>query len=231
MTETHYPKPVANAVNVIIEGGQYNDEISVGGKTLYIDPSFRTGHHRKQTGIVVATPLFLSAGYRVNIDVQIGDKVYFHHNSLSDHTKHVTKDGQTYYRIPYDFLFCSIRYPEMPEDAEGKMSEADIEDFRYHCKRVILHNGKVLVDEVFDENVVTSSGIALVADADAKQTLRRNFGRVMLAGKMQGFEDDELAPNDLVVFTDNSEYINQIEDKRCMLMRRDDIIAKVEEVA
>ncbi len=118
----------------------FNDKVSfkgIGGKELYIDPSFDPAKHVRIYGEVVSIPLRMSptipisqesrglpsyhgqAPYHykylsdIEQEIQVGDRIYFHFNTIKQ-GNFVQVEGkhpdQTWYiKVRYDQVFCAVR--------------------------------------------------------------------------------------------------------------------------
>jgi co-chaperonin GroES (HSP10) len=84
----------------------------MGGEELYLDTTYRPDHHKVITGEVVSIPGKLSKDHFsigvIEPTVRVGDLVYFHYGVLS-YDNSVELDGQVYYRLDYDAIFCYLR--------------------------------------------------------------------------------------------------------------------------
>lgn len=117
------PKPINNYVLVRCETKSH-DSIDVAGNKLYIDNTFEVGAHIKLTGIVAAIPDRLrclddsphSIDWETDIDVQVGDKVWFrfmaNHTANMGTSKEVYVDGVRHIFINYGMLFMAEREGE-----------------------------------------------------------------------------------------------------------------------
>ena len=95
------------------------------GTKIIVDPSFKPEQHANTNGVVVAVPKSLyfnkrdvmeSSQYLTDIEVKLGDKVYFHYlqiNYAIKHRKVVEVGGEFYIFIRYDSLFCGLRDGKM----------------------------------------------------------------------------------------------------------------------
>lgn len=95
------------------------------GYEVIVDPSFKPEEHANTNGIVRTIPesiyfnrkdVIESAQYLSDIDVKVGDKVYFHYlqiNIAVKHRKFIEEDGKFFVFISHDSLFCGIRGYDM----------------------------------------------------------------------------------------------------------------------
>lgn len=100
---------------------EHNEEVELSsGAKLYVDPTFEPEKHSKIKGKVLAVPDKIyfdkideaSMEYDVDMDVQVGDEVYFHYLSSGKAVKGrmtYEVDGKRCIFIPYDKLFFAKR--------------------------------------------------------------------------------------------------------------------------
>ena len=88
----------------------YEYYVKHGSLELYVDPLFKK--RKVISGIVEVIPDRLDYGFdRIVPEVQVGDLLYFHYNSLDEDS--VIPGTQGLYTIPYDQAFCSVRNGEI----------------------------------------------------------------------------------------------------------------------
>lgn len=198
------------------------------GTEIIIDPEFSKEKHANNTGIVVQVPESLyynnngtdvmqSMEFNTDIEVKIGDKVFFHYlqiNAIIAERKHFERDGKFYAFIRHDSLFCGIRNDE-----------------------IIMFNGWMLlepIDLAVDEKsaVVTT----LPKDRQKKDPLK---GRITHIGGLvkeyfYGKDDTdvgiEVAKGDVVIFLPHSdiplEYkLHQSLDKKYYRVQRKEVLS------
>lgn len=95
----------ANPLNnhILIKVDRKNDRINVNGEDIYIDTSFKVGHHSEVEGIVQAMP------ENNTMEVNVGDRIWFDYFTGYNGDKVKDKDGDIYYLIPYDYCYATIR--------------------------------------------------------------------------------------------------------------------------
>ena len=91
------------------------------GTQVIVDPSFVPEQHANTNGIVKAIPeslffdksdVFECSQYLSDIDVEVGDRIFFHYLQINEavkHKKYLEEDGKFYVFIRHDSLFCGIR--------------------------------------------------------------------------------------------------------------------------
>lgn len=88
--------------------GIYDYFVKTGsGLNLYVDPLYKQGAHKVTSGTVVAIPESMPDWSLIVPELQVGDKVYFHYNSLDEDSLLPSTDGV--FSILYDMIFCYVR--------------------------------------------------------------------------------------------------------------------------
>lgn len=81
---------------------------SAGGSLqLYVDPLYKEGSHKVTYGTVICIPEIMPANSVIVPEVKVGDKIYFHYNSLD--AEAMVPDTEGIFMIPYDMVFCALR--------------------------------------------------------------------------------------------------------------------------
>lgn len=141
---------VVKVPSIFIDESRYQ---GINGKTILLNVFHRPEHHVRTCGIVTSIPMFLgqypimqnpgglpsyhddppSGQFKrmsdIPLEVQVGDKVYFHYNALlPDHhsrlfnhlwigSKKEFVDGREqtfqYFRVKYDMVFAAVRYEKL----------------------------------------------------------------------------------------------------------------------
>jgi co-chaperonin GroES (HSP10) len=108
---------------VLVKALRKQDEILLkNGKKLYLDPAYEPEKHAITYAEIIKTPeqLFFSreedikksTSFDVDIDIKIGDIVFFHYLSIGtalNDGKYIYENGEHYYLIRYDTIFLTIR--------------------------------------------------------------------------------------------------------------------------
>jgi hypothetical protein len=91
------------------------------GSEIILDPTFHPEQHAQISGVVSVVPESLyfnekdvmnSVDYVTDIDVKIGDKVFFHYlqiNIAISNKRIIEEDGKLFVFVEHDSLFCGIR--------------------------------------------------------------------------------------------------------------------------
>tara|TARA_A100000172_G_scaffold77977_1_gene62987 strand:+ start:125 stop:703 length:579 start_codon:yes stop_codon:yes gene_type:complete len=177
----------------------HEDTIIVNGKELFMDTSFDELKHARQYGTVVALPVGLPKGLK--LDVKVGDKVYCHHFLTSEENRVKFHDDEKIFSIHWTYMYARVR--------KGKLK--------------MLHQWNFVKQKVEDEsNYVSNSGIYLKPEAEDIEL----HGYVEYMNK--DLKKLGVKKGDEVVFSENSEYDMIIEGEKLLRMRNFDILAKVE---
>tara|TARA_R100001015_G_scaffold19178_2_gene15597 strand:+ start:538 stop:1116 length:579 start_codon:yes stop_codon:yes gene_type:complete len=177
----------------------HEDTIIVNGKELFMDTSFDELKHARQYGTVVALPVGLPKGLK--LDVKVGDKVYCHHFLTSEENRVKFHDDEKVFSIHWTYMYARVR--------KGKLK--------------MLHQWNFVKQKVEDEsNYVSDSGIYLKPEAEDVEL----HGYVEYMN--DDLKKLGVKRGDEVVFSENSEYDMIIEGEKLLRMRNFDILAKVE---
>lgn len=187
-------KPIKESFWVKIEK-EVEDTIEIGGMELYRDTSYDPMKLTRQYGIVYATPAKPIDG----VDVQEGDKIWFHHFVASDVNKVEYIEEENIYHVWINQAYMVER--------DGVM--------------IPIGNWNFVSQEIQGEQV-SSSG--LITSHGNTEVLHR--GDIIYMNdwmKEQGVEK-----GDRVVFTENSEYDMDINGVSLLRMRNLDILGTYE---
>ncbi len=177
----------------------HEDTIIVNGKELFMDTSFDELKHARQYGTVVALPVGLPKGLK--LDVKVGDKVYCHHFLTSEENRVKFHDDEKVFSIHWTYMYARVR--------KGKLK--------------MLHQWNFVKQKVEDEsNYISDSGIYLKPEAEDVEL----HGYVEYMN--DDLKKLGVKKGDDVVFSENSEYDMIIEGEKLLRMRNFDILAKVE---
>jgi co-chaperonin GroES (HSP10) len=144
-------------------------------------------------------------------DVQVGDKIYFHFNTLVPENKIKLKDGRNLYKLNYTNALCVVRSSE-----------------------IIGVSGHVLIEPVYEDGTIDLGNnikgkvneFNLVTDLHTKAKYLEGIVR-HVCKPLHGDELD-LHPGERIFFVENSDWEVKIEDKIFYCMKYWDIIAKIE---
>ncbi len=149
-------------------------------------------------------------------EVQNGDRIYFHYNTVTEENRINTNDGSKIYKVRYDNVFCAVRNNTIIPIGGYVMVEAlwDEETEEIDLKGHEKVRGKVsasgLITELHDkpkalQGIIAHIGTPLIGDPDL--------------GLVKG---------DKVYFLKYSEFQNKLEGKNYWVMRQKDVIGKIE---
>jgi co-chaperonin GroES (HSP10) len=191
-------RPIRDSYFIKVEKTQ-EDTIIVNGKELFLETSFNELKLARQYGIVVALPVGLPKGLK--LDIKKGDKVYCHHFLVSENNKVKFHEEENIYSIQWNHIYARLR--------NGKLK--------------MIHHWNFVKQKVEDESeYMTNSGIYTKPEAEDEE-LHGYIEYMNDEMKNMG-----LKKGDEVVFSKNSEYDMQIEGEKLLRMRNFDILAKVE---
>ena len=174
------------------------------------------------------------------VEIQVGDKAYFHFNALKDSQLQKNEDGSTVHFVRYDQVFCVVRTIRKPYIA----GVVDV------CHNEIIPiGGHVLIEPYFGDDIeelqIDSSqfkGITTALPAFIKAK-KGKFGiitdihdkPVLYTGIVRyickyapGYNIDFKA-GDKILYARHSDFDNVIEGKEYYVMKVWDITAKLEE--
>jgi co-chaperonin GroES (HSP10) len=210
MIRRHYGTVVGVPMKLTDEIRVYQDQ---GAETEYI-PSERINllpKHAQSAGkwaSLIGTKSKWKTCADFEINVQVGDKIYFHHNTITEDNFVGEIDGKKTYKLEYQNAICCVR--------DGVF---------------IPLAGHVLVEPLWAEGVedlgdgkmgkLSQSG--LVTELHEKPELQR--GKVAFVGAALKGEMQELFAGDKIVYLPHSDYPVEIEGKTYYVMKTWEIIA------
>lgn len=154
-------------------------------------------------------------------EVKIGDRIYFHYNTVKEENRFPLKDGRKLYLVRYDQVLCAVR--EIGTDG---------------YKQIIPIGSHVLVEAVWDDEVeeIELKGHEKVRGKISKSGLitelhdkpKPLIGKIAHIGTpLVGEPDLGLVPGDEVYYLPESDWVNTIEGRDYYIMKQKDIIAKI----
>jgi len=96
-------KPLHNTFYVRIEKDK--NKIEVSGHELYLETRFEEYQHAIQEGIIVETPYYIGDNFKYHTELNIGDKIYFHH-FVAQPASVIQYNGETLYQCDYQHIYC-----------------------------------------------------------------------------------------------------------------------------
>lgn len=158
-------------------------------------------------------------------DVQIGDRIYFKPRTLNNPANFIKKDkelGILIYKVPYENIFCAIRYGEVIPIGTWTLVEPIFEDFDSiltptYYQHLDSHGNKV--------------------PRPKSQWLQKKVapehdnwrGIVKHVGKPYKGDHCDIQNGDLVVFKPKAAHFETIEGEKMIVMRQEYIMAKLKE--
>lgn len=195
---------------IVKSPGVYNHYVKHGSLTLYVDPLFKPGHRRVTSGEVHSIPAGVPDYMKIVPEAQVGDKIYFHYNALSEDSLIPGSDGL--FTIPYDMVFCVVRNGE-----------------------IIPLAGKILAEKAYDDDVVDleiggeikkvkMSPSGIVIEVNCKHS--EKFATLSHIGTpMIGQERPSVKVGDKIVYIKDGDFVNTIEGREYFVMNQTDILA------
>jgi co-chaperonin GroES (HSP10) len=192
----------------------HEDSIKHGSLNLALDSGYAPTVHARTFGEVVGVPRGLSNADPypgMDIEINVGEKVYFHYNALDDNFKHHI-EGDLYY-VPYWMIFCAIRESKILPVAGWALAkpwwEMDVCDIEMEGKTV--------------KAVVGSSGLITEIDPPYSKKIAR-LSHIGSPLKSQGKLD--LNEGELFYYDKYSDFENEIEGQKYFVMQQDCILGK-----
>lgn len=169
-------------------------------------------NHRVPYNCGLFTPRF-QTHQGLKVEVEPGDKVYFHYNSLLNEENYMYRDadGMLVYKILYSNLFCVIKNHEIK-----------------------MLNGFILVQEIYDEDVQDidiGNGVTIKGKMRNNLVMSTGDKPLYLSGILRHIGEPigpcrrDTKPGMMVMFRPSSEFINMIENEAYYVMRQWDIMA------
>src|SRR5690242_20529507 len=104
-------KPLKNSYLISADPNKHSKRAS----GIEIDTSWNKYDWATQDGIIESTPTYIEKSpngttkkYRDDVEVCIGDKVYFHHFIVQEDMK-ITNGDKVYYNIPRYHMYCVVK--------------------------------------------------------------------------------------------------------------------------
>jgi co-chaperonin GroES (HSP10) len=208
-------QPIYDRVLVEVES-EWKEEIrgknGVIGIVFQDDIDRSVGAQRK--GVLRVLPRAMSKNHhllsRVKDQLQVGDTLYFHFNSVTEDSRfQPTLSDKPLYVIPMDNIFCAVRNGE-----------------------IIMYGGRVLCEPVFDEDVVEDGGIKVRKTKSgiiSEINVGHNVKVARLAHIGNPLANDpqlDVSPGENVFYDVDSDFENEIEGKEFFCMIQEDLLMK-----
>jgi len=202
-------KPLGQFMYIELEKETENTHVLSDGTELWLDTELEKFQHARQYGIIKYPTLNPRKQFDDGVDLQPGEKVYFHHFVCDERInkyisvasdEKITKEK--IYQAYIDQVYCVIR----DED-------------------IVMLQDYVFVEPVYedDSNYITSSGIYLKPE---KETLKER-GIVRHINKFS--EDLDIKVGQKVIFQKACNYEMEVEGKTYYRMKNENILAEYED--
>jgi co-chaperonin GroES (HSP10) len=201
---------------VIVEvGAVLDDTVSFGSLTLFIDPHYKPTENARIYGRVVAIPKGTCAdeyGSEIVPKVEVWDIIYFHYLTTSDETNCIYGN---YFKVPYYWIFCSIRNGNILPVGSWTLLEQVIEE-EDSFTEMEISSQKMQVK-------MSSSG--LITSVQKKKST--NIGVVRhIAEPLKDQEELGIKIGDKVLLTKNCNFVNKIEGKEYFTVKQENIMCQ-----
>lgn len=252
-------KSLKDYVFVQIEGTLYNEDTGVAGhngKSIILDPSYDPQVHVKIRGRVVAIPNKLGkspinqetkglpsytfgSGFKykrredIVPEVEVGDMIYFHFNSLLSDGKNIIDAKKNIYKIAYENVLAAVRdYTDEENDDELKeiimiggytMISQDMESWEstlVPTPEVI--NGEVMVDK-YNNPIMKPKEEWLMVKLKPEAVYLS--GHVLNVGQPLKGDKTEIENGQKIIYRNNADWPVTIEGQSYLIIRQRHIIA------
>jgi co-chaperonin GroES (HSP10) len=211
-----YELSQASPNSLIVEvGAQYDDTVQYGSLSIFIDPLFKPTHNARIYGVVKAIPkgkCYNEDGIEIEADVQVGDKVYFHYLATFDENACLYGN---YYRIPYCWVFCVVRGPDIIPIGGWTFCEKMVEGEEEFSQVEV--NGVKISAVTNSSGLVTSIG----KKESTKVAIMRHIGK-----PLKNINSIEVNSGEKVLIEKSLNFENTIEGKSYYTIRQGDILGK-----
>lgn len=226
--ERGIPKMVTDYVLVEVEK-EFQDKFKHGSLELEMhDGITKSGMNRSKyvtkSGIVKSIPSRLHVCKDIEPEIQVGDEVHFHYNSIDEDSELVI-DGKTYHMIMYEMILASVRGEE-----------------------VIPIGGIVLCEPIYDNNEGEEFAEIELPDGGSETVRRRSGSGIILDIKASHNHKEarvayigsplkskpklDVENGDRVMYLPNADFDNAgdtINGKKYFYMHQDELICKIYE--
>lgn len=169
----------------------------------------------KQTkGVVVALPRGLYECSDIFPEIEAGDTVYFHYNSIGPESRMLVEySAPLTYSIPYSMIFCAVRNGQ-----------------------IIPIGGRVLCEKHYDADVVWEevnghsipvrmNKIGIITEMNVKHSPHKAILK-FIGNPLRGQQKKDVQPGDMVYYEKDADFENTIEGREYLVMTQENLIAK-----
>lgn len=156
-------------------------------------------------------------------DIEAGDRLYFHYNTIDEENKYTLADGTKIYKVRYDQIICIVKagviIPIGSHVLVSMVWDDDVVDIDLDNFKIPGHSPVSAV-----KGKISASG--LIEELHDKP--KHLEGIVKHIGKaLKGEPVLAVVPGDTIIFLPESDWINVIEGKEYFVMKQRDLIAKL----
>ena len=167
---------------------------------LYIDPTWDKYKNAVQVGVIESLPLSISKSYNNDVEIDIGDKVYFHHFVIQD-DNYLMDGDKKLFKLPRYHLYCVVK--------DGK---------------IIVVDDWILVSPILEteEDITKQYGtLKLYTKAvPDKKMFMATVEHISTQGVREGFKI-----GDTIVYRTDADYEIKIEGKEYYRMKTKNVVA------
>lgn len=187
---------------------EFEDTIKHKSLQLILNPTYNTFQHVRIFGEVTAIPEKLNPDWKIEPEVKVRDRIYFHFHCICKENR-IYLNGGHIYKIPYKQIYCSIR--------------KDI--IAPYNKEIIMIGAHVFVKPEMqtEKEIVTGSGVITQTHTKPKTLTGyiKHIGTPLIGERVIANQGDRiyyLPESDIKINIENEEYYR---------MKQKDIIAKL----
>lgn len=218
-------EPVIDCLLVKVAYQTKESYVSDNGLELFLDPdlkdteihstAFEQIDYRQLCGTVIGLPKGYSSPHyfydRLVKEIEVGDKIYFHYTAI-DKDSRVEYEGEYYYLVPYEMVWCAIRGQEIIMIGSRVFCE---ELSPEGVEEIVVNGHKIKV-------LMSKSGI--VTEMNVRYDSNR--ARIVHIGKpLIGNPELNAKKGDIVYYSTDSDFVNIVEGKKYFCMLQEDILA------
>lgn len=235
----------------------FNDHVRINGRDIYFDPMFDPAKHVRTYGTVVQIPHRLTSipimqesngvpypiertpfRYKyikdIEMEVEVGDKIYFHFNTIikmRENMIHEFKDKlgtpvRWWFKVRYDQVICAVREGKIIPIGGYTLVEPDMESLDDILIPIAMvgADGKPLRDE---------RGKAILKPMDqwlqtkVQPSAKYMRGWVRHVGTPLKGDICEIEEGQLIYYKPNADWMNVIEGKEFYAIRQKHIVGRV----
>lgn len=170
----------------------------------------------------------------IEMQVEIGDKIYFHFNSLESENRIKLKDGIPFYKISYHNILCVVRngkiIPVSGHTLVSPIYDEDVVDIGQGLRGKITKSGIVTETDMKYVDVVDEDGVNRLIKTKNGTTHRYLEGIVAYAPSPLKGDEIDFNVGDKIIYKKHSDWRVFIEGQEFFCIPYWDIEAKIDGV-